>query len=336
MQPSIPGVRHALEPRYRGPYVITDLTGSSAEIKGLTPSFPETVRVHINQLKPAVAAATLLDDQTDEWMPGESTDESSVESDSLTVMSEERTKVEMDASFEDQMAEIQRETAPMEDEAETSAMESNMEVVLMPEAVKAQKRWMTEEGGKAYGQKEGLDERVGTETPNEPPDGTDVSLPTDSSEDEAMGDNQPNPYEGMGVWTHPPSPTGLQQEDSHGLTLSKEVNKVKKPEEVIGSRERSKGRTSGEKRGIPDKDEGNTDEYGLWVTPSPLPPKVPRVQEAEPQEEVEPSAARVVPRAPDKGVEQGSSVKRSRSPGSETASSAKKRPMNERDKQMQS
>ena len=332
MQPSVPGVRHAQEPRYRGPYVITDLTGSSAEIKGLMQSFPKTVRVHIDQLKPAVAAKTLPLDQTMQGTPGENDDGSSVDDESATGMDEGRTKVGMDASFEDQMAEIQQETAPMEKEVEMSAKGSDMKVILMPEAEEARKKWMTKDEEKIDGLISITDEEVGSETASESPDGADVFLPTDSSEDESMDRDLPNPYEGMGVWTHSSDSVEPQLEGSSPPQGADELDETAKESE---GQERREERLSGEKRGIQDEDQRSTGEYGLWVTPSPLPPKIPRVEEARTVEEDTPGAARVVPRVPDGDKKPEPSAKRSRSPGSEVKSRAKKRPMNEGDEQMQ-
>ena len=66
MQTAGDGSRHALDNRYRGPYVIKELTASSAVIEGLTRKFPERVRVHVDQLKPAHAQVDMLGPQ---WEP---------------------------------------------------------------------------------------------------------------------------------------------------------------------------------------------------------------------------------------------------------------------------
>ena len=265
MQPTVPGVRHALEPRYRGPYVISNLTGSSAGIKGLTPSFPETVRVHVDQLKPAVAATSPSLAPSDPGVSGDSSGESQDDNNSVAEMNGERTKVGMDASFEDQMAEIQQEMAPMEEVTNSSVEESSVEIVLMPEAVEARKRWISDadEGTKDPRMEE--EEKQGNL--DESQDGANVFLPIDSSEGETEDDDVPNPYEGMGVWTHPISPPGPQlvkgdqDEVKGGLGDSAGAEHAK---------ERPHGSSRGEKRGGQDPTVSDTDEYGLWVIPSPL------------------------------------------------------------------
>lgn len=75
MQPLVPGMRHALDSRYVGPFKILQLHDSSAEIGSLHDSNPVRAYIHLDQLKPFVprnpVLAPDLDDALDLVLRGQ-------------------------------------------------------------------------------------------------------------------------------------------------------------------------------------------------------------------------------------------------------------------------
>ena len=70
MQPALPGTRHALDDRYTGPFIITELRDASAVLDDALSPLRSKPVVHLDQLKHCIPGMQALGEDWDGLTPG--------------------------------------------------------------------------------------------------------------------------------------------------------------------------------------------------------------------------------------------------------------------------